>query len=199
MPGTTPIYGFPYPEPSDLVANYPALGQELAEDIEAVLPTLGGLTLIDDESFSAVASISLNNVFSATYQNYFITMTGTASANTDLVCRMRASGSDQSGSVYDRGTFACSTTTLAFYSGASSSTVGIQSAIYSANRINAVINVFDPFTASTQTNLLFTMNSQSYFTGFGRCTSTTQFDGITFFPNTGTITGRLRVYGLKGV
>jgi hypothetical protein len=39
--GTTPIYGFPYPDPSDLVANYPALGQELAEDIEAVLPTLG--------------------------------------------------------------------------------------------------------------------------------------------------------------
>jgi len=33
--GTTPIYGFPYPDPSDLVANYPALGQQLAEDVEA--------------------------------------------------------------------------------------------------------------------------------------------------------------------
>jgi hypothetical protein len=32
--GTTPIYGFPYPDPSDLVANYPALGQQLAEDVE---------------------------------------------------------------------------------------------------------------------------------------------------------------------
>ena len=37
MAGSTPIYGFPYPESSDLVANYPALGQDLAEDIEAVL------------------------------------------------------------------------------------------------------------------------------------------------------------------
>lgn len=37
MAGSTPIYGFPYPESSDLVANYPALGQDLAEDIESVL------------------------------------------------------------------------------------------------------------------------------------------------------------------
>jgi hypothetical protein len=35
--GTTPIYGFPYPDPSDLVANYPALGQQLAEDVEDVI------------------------------------------------------------------------------------------------------------------------------------------------------------------
>lgn len=41
MPGTTPVYGFPYPEPTDLVADYPALGQQLAEDIEDVLPNLG--------------------------------------------------------------------------------------------------------------------------------------------------------------
>jgi hypothetical protein len=33
--GTTPVFGFPYPDPSDLVANYPALGQQLAEDVEA--------------------------------------------------------------------------------------------------------------------------------------------------------------------
>jgi hypothetical protein len=35
MPGSTPVFGFPYPDPSDLVANYPALGQQLAEDVEA--------------------------------------------------------------------------------------------------------------------------------------------------------------------
>jgi hypothetical protein len=32
--GTTPIFGFPYPDPSDLVANYPATAQQLAEDVE---------------------------------------------------------------------------------------------------------------------------------------------------------------------
>ena len=39
MPGTTPIYGFPYPESSDLVANYPGLGQNLAEDVETEIAT----------------------------------------------------------------------------------------------------------------------------------------------------------------
>lgn len=37
MPGSTPIYGFPYPLSTDLVANYPALGQQLAEDVETAL------------------------------------------------------------------------------------------------------------------------------------------------------------------
>jgi hypothetical protein len=32
--GSTPIFGFPYPDPSDLVANYPATAQQLAEDVE---------------------------------------------------------------------------------------------------------------------------------------------------------------------
>jgi len=40
MAGTTPIYGIPYPESSDLVANYPALGEGLADKLEDKLPTL---------------------------------------------------------------------------------------------------------------------------------------------------------------
>jgi len=39
MAGNTPIYGIPYPESSDLVANYPALGEDLAEKLEDKLPT----------------------------------------------------------------------------------------------------------------------------------------------------------------
>ena len=39
MAGNTPIYGLPYPEPTDLVADYPALGQQLAEDLDDKLPT----------------------------------------------------------------------------------------------------------------------------------------------------------------
>jgi hypothetical protein len=41
MPGATPIFGFPYPDPSDLVANYPALGQQLAEDVETEILASG--------------------------------------------------------------------------------------------------------------------------------------------------------------
>lgn len=37
MPGTTPIYSLPYPVSSDLVSAYPALGQDLAEDLDDIL------------------------------------------------------------------------------------------------------------------------------------------------------------------
>lgn len=41
MAGSTPVFGFPYPQPSDLVANYPALGQDLAEDVETAILAAG--------------------------------------------------------------------------------------------------------------------------------------------------------------
>lgn len=37
--GQTSIYQLPYPEPTDAVANYPALGQSLAGKVEAALAT----------------------------------------------------------------------------------------------------------------------------------------------------------------
>jgi hypothetical protein len=83
MAGSTPVYGFPYPEATDLVADYPALGQELAEDIEAALPTLGGLAPATPTSiansggsaslsgntvtFTGVSSVSLNGCFTGDY------------------------------------------------------------------------------------------------------------------------------------
>ncbi len=88
MAGSTPIYGFPYPESSDLVANYPALGQDLAEDIEGVIAAIppGGLSMVNPTSiansggtasasggqvtFTGVTSISLNGVLTITDDNY---------------------------------------------------------------------------------------------------------------------------------
>ena len=59
-----------------------------------------GLTLITTQSFSAASAVNVNNCFSATYDNYRIVMYctfGTASSHT---LRLRASGSDDSGTNY---------------------------------------------------------------------------------------------------
>ena len=68
MAGTTPIYGFPYPESSDLVANYPALGQQLAEDVEDVLAAGIGKVL-------QVVSTFKNDTFSSSSTS-FVDITG---------------------------------------------------------------------------------------------------------------------------
>jgi hypothetical protein len=116
MPGATPIYAFPYPDPSDLVANYPALGQDLAEDIETVIDGLGegGLspstpstlantggtaTLTDNTvTFSGVTSVSLNGCFSAAFDNYSAVITLVGSADVSL--RFRVSGADNTSTSY---------------------------------------------------------------------------------------------------
>jgi hypothetical protein len=81
MAGTTPIYGFPYPESSDLVANYPALGQQLAEDVEDVLAAGFG-KILQVVAYSAASNVSTT---SSTYVTTNITATITPSSATNKV------------------------------------------------------------------------------------------------------------------
>ena len=61
---------------------------------ESTASSAQGLTLINTTSFSAVASQSINDVFSTTYDNYFIVANILPSTNLSLQLRLRASGSD---------------------------------------------------------------------------------------------------------
>jgi hypothetical protein len=199
MPGSTPIYGFPYPDPSDLVANYPALGQQLAEDIEDVLPTLGGLTLITTATVSAANSVSINNCFTSTYSHYRIILTLVATANDQvgLRARLRVSGTDNSASSYS--------TNILRVSGASATASGATETFYvigatSTTRNAATsLDIFNPQVAEN-TELVaqgyYSANAEMDFYG-GDFTGTNQFDGITIYAASGNITGTIRVYGYR--
>lgn len=99
--GTTPIYGFPYPDPSDLVANYPALGQELAEDIEAVLPTIGGSVFLAYVSGTGVSELAFNTVFSSTYDHYRIVgLASRSTGDSTIGLQMRSGTTNATGTDY---------------------------------------------------------------------------------------------------
>jgi hypothetical protein len=72
--GTTTNNGWTYPESTDLVKDGATAIQTLADDIDTTLgvyaPSTSGLTLINTTTFSAVASQSVNDVFSATYDTF---------------------------------------------------------------------------------------------------------------------------------
>jgi hypothetical protein len=211
MPGSTPIYGFPYPDPSDLVANYPALGQQLAEDIEDVLPTIGGLvtatpTTIANSGgsssltantvgFSGVNSISLNGCFTTAYDNYRIIIRYIGSTGLDIALRLRVGGADASGaSDYTRQNFfAFSTTVGADTSAGSSHNVG------TANTTNGVsaIELLGPANAVATFFNVNAGRSDSIRTLTGFHNQATAYDGFTIIPNTGTITGSITVYGYR--
>lgn len=218
MPGTTPVYGFPYPEPTDLVADYPALGQDLAEDIESVLPTIGGLVQAAPTSiansggsaslasntvtFTGVNSVSLNGIFTSGNANYCLVYTLTNSTDATTTIRLRASGTDNTSAVYVGNTSLINSTSLSnIYStgGDTLFTVNISDPP-SQDEIGGYVNFHSPQLAE---------NTSCYGLGFSSRTavtvgapiifggvhlSTTQFDGFTFYPNTGTMTGKLRMY-----
>jgi hypothetical protein len=60
--GTTPIFGFPYPDPSDLVANYPATAQQLAEDVEDAIYARKILQIVRDTDSTSRATTSTSIV-----------------------------------------------------------------------------------------------------------------------------------------
>jgi hypothetical protein len=51
---------------------------------------------------SAASSVSLNGVFSSTYDNYRIFINGNTASNSDVSLRLRVSGTDNSSAVYNR-------------------------------------------------------------------------------------------------
>jgi hypothetical protein len=198
MPGVTPIYGFPYPEPSDLVANYPALGQDLAEDIEAVLPTLGGLTKITDVSFSAAATVSVNNCFSATYKNYRMISDIDPTNNVAIEMRLRAGGTDLNSANYNWARPGWLYSNSSSGAGAASQTLW-QFNTTSVSTLRAVssLDFHNPFEASS-TGFTSIFASETVTGAYaGMFYNATSADGFTIIVSGGTITGTLRVYGYK--
>jgi hypothetical protein len=89
--------------------------QTLGDEIDATvfgLPS-AGISLINTTTLSAVSSQSFNDVFSATYNNYYIQMTLNGSTTSqDVNLRLRVSGADNSSANYSRSNLFQSSTTV---------------------------------------------------------------------------------------
>jgi hypothetical protein len=191
--GTTPVFGFPYPDPSDLVANYPALGQQLAEDVETEIIASGGLSHINTTTMSAVSSVSLNSVFSATYDNYrvIVDMVGTVGAGLDL--KPRASGTDITTNLTSQRAVVDATTVSA----AREATTWLARFAIGTNRSSLVLDWTAPFLAQKSNWLALNTATADIYIASGLHNAATSYDGFTFATGGGTMTGTLRVYGYK--
>jgi hypothetical protein len=216
MAGSTPIYGFPYPEATDLVADYPALGQELAEDIEAALPTVGGLAPATPTSiansggsaslsgntvtFTGVSSVSLNGCFTGSWNNYRLVMKVLASANNAFHFRLRNAGTDNSASNYVYQNMWGYNGNNVAGSGAVPNTLGRFGQIATTNCM-VVADLASPAVAETKsavsTGMRFQGSYGEIYTEGNYMSHTTTFDGITLLVTSGTITGTVSVYGYK--
>jgi hypothetical protein len=161
----------------------------------ATVTGAGGLRHIATETFSAVSSVSLNNVFTSDYQNYVVVTSGIRSAPQAVLARLRSGGTDDSNSAYVTQYILANGTAV---SGARSTQDYWEVFRWDDNLSAATLTFFQPKDA---TRTVFTSESiyafdDAYIRNFvGSFTNATSFDGITFYVSSGTITGTIRVYG----
>jgi hypothetical protein len=157
-------------------------------------------------TFSGASSVSLNSVFSSTYDNYKIVFTLTSvTADTTITAKVRSGVTDNSATLYSY-----AMPGLTNGGSAANESSGPTSAgwlvTYSDSALShyssASIDLYKPFLA-VYTSGTITMTNSS-FSSVLRANSggwwhevSSSFDGISFISSSGTITGSVSIYGYK--
>tara|TARA_R110000772_G_scaffold263171_1_gene382784 strand:- start:1253 stop:1858 length:606 start_codon:yes stop_codon:yes gene_type:complete len=171
---------------------------------DGAIPSIAGsgLVHINTSTFSTASSHSVGSCFSSTYTNYkiVIKLSAVTGSNIDFLVRLRSSSTDAT-SGYRTTRQMASGTAMAVATdptGTDDWTLGFISTTGTEVH-SGTIDLFDPY-ASTPTQ--GTSSFSGYFGGaqyLTACdmlnTNTTSYDGITFFPASGTINGTVSVYG----
>ncbi len=168
--------------------------------MNTAITAASGLTLISTTSVTvAAAAISVNDCFSATYDNYFAIVELTPVSTGTLNFRFRNAGSDRTDSAYTYNSTAYNSAgTLAGNYGSGTSAVIMQS--YTAINGNAVLQIQNPFLSKVKylQNHYYTVNSAGSNTSgtSGAIYATANSnDGFSIFSSAGNITGKITVYG----
>lgn len=191
MPTTTKM-GIVYPASTDLVKD----GATAMGTISTTVDSKTGLILLNTTNFTSVSSQSINNMFSSSFTNYRILIEATGSTTTNLVIRMRLSGTDNSTTNYNRELVRLTDSTTAFsYLNEDFGFLGN----LTTNRSIHVIDIFNP-NNSVPTNILcnFHGDSGTYNVAglsYIRHNVSTAYDGFTIYPSSGTFTGIVSIYG----
>lgn len=158
-----------------------------------------GLDFITSTTFSAVASVSVDGCFTATYENYLVVFDAlAASGSPSVILRMRAASTDASGANY-RAQLVYDT-----YVGAGADSAGSTGAtslfgLGVDSSTNSIAMTFvKPFAAAYTTVHGAFVHGTAAGSAMGRHDVATSYDGFSVINSgTGTITGTLRVYGYR--
>ena len=150
--------------------------------------------------FSAVTSLSLNGVFTGDYDNYLIVIACTASADwNNIQLRLRAAGSDASGTNYVWQYLSADSTTAGGGRLTSANAAHIASAddaLYNGTNIHLYGPYLAQPTAMRGVNVVSYGNAAMQDVAATHSLSTS-YDGVTLFPQSGNITGNIHVFGYE--
>jgi hypothetical protein len=180
------------------------VGSPAAPGMDLITPTSvagSGVTLSGSAiSFAAATAGNVNGCFTTTYDVYRLLFRGSTSAAGGISSRLRVAGTDASGANYNAQlVFGSSATAGASASVSGTSWPSIGDGSIAETVCQFSMDLFRPALAE-QTSF----NSHQGYVDLaavasqvGRHTLTTAYDGITLFRASGTLTGTLRIYGLR--
>lgn len=152
-------------------------------------------------TFSGASSVSLNGVFTSAYTNYRIVYTSLNTADYGFYFRLRTAGTDNSTAVYSQNLawMGASASWGASYNNANNTFGGI----FGHGIQRGAFEVQAPF-ASERTGVQFVGMGEYLVNGATEAhwssfvhRSNTSFDGFTFYPTGGTISGQITVVGYR--
>ena len=166
-----------------------------ATGVKWATPASGsGLTLVNTYTLSAAASQTMDNVFTSTYDNYYM-LINVNTTTTDLITlRWRASGADTT-TGYQTQELGAANTTL-FGQRLTTGQIGAGGA---SERMTITLTITAPNlvqeTQALSTCLQNVSGDTSILNYAVNQSATTQFDGIKILTAAGTMTGTISVYG----
>ena len=156
----------------------------------------GSVDSLGTVTFSGASTVSLNGVFTSTYKNYFLVLENiTFTAGSTFGARLRLAGSDSSGANYKYGVERriIATNVAAPFSNNGDT----QFSLGDPNNSTFYADFINPQDSKVTWYRFQQFGNYAGYAGSGFFDLTTQFDGVTFFPSAGNITGTISVYGYK--
>jgi hypothetical protein len=161
-----------------------------------------GLTLISTNSFTTAAAANFNNVFTSTYENYRLLIQVQSSTQSNLQFRLRVSGADNTSSnYYNVAAHQRTNGTIITPTSGNPGSFATINILQGGTRQTGSYEIHMPNLARP-TDVTFSAVSQDatgFFitTGGIRHAVSTAYDGFTIYPNTGTITGKVQLFGYR--
>ena len=157
----------------------------------------GGLVKIADTTFSAQSTVSINNCFSSTYENYlFQGRYTTAASSGSITYRLRASGTDANTNYNEYGVYAGATGGIT--NNLSSQAQWFSSGSHNATTVWVNIFLFRPNVAEATSGIWHQGDTRAYIIEYaGHHTTASAYDGISISISSGSFSGTARVYGIR--
>ena len=160
-------------------------------------PGGGGLVKIATSTLSSASAATFNDVFSATYDNYRIVASFSATPTADLPYRFRVSGSDDTTSNYNFQIFEINGSGT--FAGRTSSQTQGRIGTAAGDESSFVADIFAPYLSIKKRIISLssrgTVGTPEAMLLWNTFNATTSFTGISIYPTSSTFSGEITIYG----